>query len=145
MVLWFWFSPTRFSGLERKRISLHRLLVLFAFACKAKRFVISSFFLLPNLSGISGNSEQKNYLQTIEQLIIQLFVAIKEDFWFIFFWAYRNKGKFLWEISQRLLNKCSYLFICIWLNRHCQQKHVGMVSANNVERSYSHQIYKPEQ
>ena len=44
---------------------------LFAFTWNAKRFVIACVFLLvilPALSGLSGNPEQKIILQTIEQL-----------------------------------------------------------------------------
>ena len=53
---------------------------------KIKTFAIASVLLLlrlllaflPALSGISGNSKQKNILQTIEQLIqFSLFVPIK--------------------------------------------------------------------
>ena len=41
--------------------------------------------LLHDLSGISGNSEQKNILQTTEKHTIQLFVAIKGHFSGLFF------------------------------------------------------------
>ena len=82
------------------------------------------FFLLSNFSGISRNSEQKNILQTIEQLI-------KENFSGLFvLWTSRSKR----EIPQGLFDGYVYLnYTPVYLHiTKIVALFDGMVSTNNV-------------
>ena len=104
-------------------------------ACKGKRFGITSYFLLLNICRKLGKSEQKKFFVDHRTTnTIQLFVAIKGNiFGIFFFWTSHSKGKFPREVPQRLSDiVASYLFDCTSLKRYYQQKHVGMVSTNNV-------------
>ena len=85
----------------------------FAFACKAQRFPIAllfPFFPRRNFSGISGNSERKNILQTIKQLIQFSCCHTRTFFWFILFLNKPQQG----GTPQRLVDKYSptvYLYV----------------------------------
>ena len=89
---------------------------------KVKRIAFIGFLyllLLHHFSGTSGNSKHKNILQTIAQLLQFSYFLLSKEF-------------FEGEFPQRLLGKCSHLFICVLLNSANQQNLLGMVSTNNV-------------
>ena len=136
---------------------------VYCFFLKSKtlRNCLSSSSFIHCFSGLTGNSEQKNILQTFEQLMQFSYLLLwKGIFLSILF---LNKPQQM-GIPQSFLNKCSHLFICvslkqtlsngqncqncdIRLNSPCcrvlicisfcflqvnQQKYIGMVSLNNM-------------
>ena len=52
--------------------------------------------LQPNFSGISGNSKQKNILQTIQKLMQFSYLLLQKEIFSgqIFFWTSSNEGEF---------------------------------------------------
>ena len=107
--------PSTIVGLEHKGLSRHRLLV--ALACKAKPFgIISLFFFCRLFLGYREFRAKIYFTNRRTANTIQLFVAMKGKFpGPLFLWACWGKGKFPREIPKRLLDKRSYLFICISL------------------------------
>ena len=87
-----WF---KLSGESRKSFSWvgwepYMVLLFIAFARKAKHFKLtcSLHLLLPGISGISGNLEQKNVLQTTIHLMQSVICCYKDFFsGLFFFWT----------------------------------------------------------
>ena len=72
--------------------------------------LLSSSSFLDHFSRIMGNSEQKKYLADLWTAdIIQLFIAVKGNLSGLIFFECRG-------ITQRPIDKCSLLFICILLS-----------------------------
>ena len=101
--------------------------IFIAFACKAQRFAIvllPVFFPRRDFCGISGNSEQKNNLQTTEHLIqfSQLFFSS-----ILFLNKLQRRG-----IPQRLVDNCSHLFICISLRQTLSSGQKSVLTDMNI-------------
>ena len=92
---------------------------------KAKRFAFPGFFylllllllLFYDFSGISRNSEQNNFLRTIEQFMqFSCFIATKGNYSCLFlFWTNHNEEGF--PRDYYLINIATYLF-AYYQNRH---------------------------
>ena len=92
MILWFWFFLIRFVGLERKHLSRHQLLVFFL--CLFEKQNALHLLVSPSSSprlfwNIGEFGTKKCFVDYQTATIIQLFAAIKGNFW-----TSHSKGNF---------------------------------------------------